>query len=30
VGMCLDLKYSEADIRKMVGGNAARLMGLES
>jgi hypothetical protein len=30
VGMCLDLKYSEADIRKMVGGNAARLMGLKS
>jgi len=30
VGMCLDLKYSEADIRKMVGGNAARLMGLAS
>jgi hypothetical protein len=30
VGMCLDLKYSEIDIRKMVGGNAARLMGLAS
>ena len=30
VGMCLDLKYSEADIRKMIGGNAARLMGLKS
>jgi Family of unknown function (DUF6282) len=30
VGMCLDLKYSEADIRKMTGGNAARLMGLKS
>lgn len=30
VGMCLDLKYSAADIRKMVGGNAARLMGLAS
>jgi hypothetical protein len=29
VGMCLDLGYGEADIRKMVGGNAARLMGLQ-
>jgi hypothetical protein len=29
IGMCLDLKYSEADIRKMIGANAARLMGLE-
>jgi hypothetical protein len=29
VGMCLDLGYGEADIRKMVGGNAARLMGLK-
>ncbi|HVY80090.1 MAG TPA: DUF6282 family protein [Steroidobacteraceae bacterium] len=28
IGMCLDLGYGEADIRKMVGGNAARLMGL--
>ena len=30
IGMCLDLKYSEADIRRMIGGNAARLMGLEA
>ncbi|HEU4623725.1 MAG TPA: DUF6282 family protein [Steroidobacteraceae bacterium] len=28
IGMCLDLGCGEADIRKMVGGNAARLMGL--
>jgi hypothetical protein len=29
LGMCLDLGYSEADIRKMTSGNAARLMGLD-
>lgn len=29
IGMCLDLDYSEDDITKMIGGNAARLMGLE-
>lgn len=29
IGMVLDLGYSEADIRKMIGGNAARLMGLD-
>lgn len=28
IGMLLDLDYSEADIRKMISGNAARLMGL--
>jgi len=28
IGMCVDLGYGEADIRKMIGGNAARLMGL--
>jgi len=28
VGMCLDLGYGDADIRKMLGENAARLMGL--
>jgi hypothetical protein len=28
VGMCIDLGYSDIDIRKMVGGNAARLMGM--
>ena len=28
IGMCLDLDYGETDIRKMIGGNAARLMGL--
>ena len=29
IGMLLDLKYGEADIRKMISGNAARLMGLD-
>lgn len=29
IGMCLDLGYGETDIRKMIGGNAARLMGLD-
>lgn len=29
IGMCLDLGYAEADIRQMIGGNAARLMGLD-
>jgi len=29
IGMVLDLGYSEADIRKMIGGNAARLMGMD-
>ena len=29
IGMCLDLPYSDADIRKMIGGNAARLMGMD-
>ena len=28
IGMCLDLGYGEVDIRKMLGANAARLMGL--
>jgi hypothetical protein len=28
--MCLDLGYSEADIRKMFSTNAAKLFGLES
>jgi hypothetical protein len=30
IGMCLDLGYGETDIRKMIGGNAARLMGLKN
>lgn len=30
VGMCLDLGYGETEIRKMVGGNAARLMGMDT
>jgi hypothetical protein len=30
IGMCLDLGYSETDIRKMISGNAARLMGLDA
>ena len=30
IAMCLDLGYSEADIRKMFSTNAARLFGLES
>jgi hypothetical protein len=29
IGMVLDLGYSDADIRKMIGGNAARLMGMD-
>jgi hypothetical protein len=29
IGMVLDLGYSESDIRKMIGGNAARLMGMD-
>jgi len=29
LGMVLDLGYSESDIRKMIGGNAARLMGMD-
>jgi hypothetical protein len=29
IGMCLDLGYGETDIRKMISGNAARLMGLD-
>lgn len=29
IGLCLDLGYSEADIRKMVSTNAARLFGLD-
>lgn len=29
IGMCLDLGYSEADIRKMVSSNAANLFGLD-
>jgi microsomal dipeptidase-like Zn-dependent dipeptidase len=30
IGMCLDLGYSETDIRKMTSGNAAGLMGLDA
>jgi hypothetical protein len=30
IGMCLDLGYGETDIRKMISGNAARLMGLDA
>lgn len=30
VKMCLEIGYSEADIRRMVGGNACDLMGLET
>ena len=29
IGLVLDLGYSESDIRKMIGGNAARLMGMD-
>lgn len=29
IGMVLDLGYSDSDIRKMIGGNAARLMGMD-
>jgi hypothetical protein len=29
IGMALDLGYSDGDIRKMIGGNAARLMGMD-
>lgn len=29
VGMCLEIGYSEDDIRRMIGGNACALMGLE-
>jgi hypothetical protein len=29
IGMCLDLGYGEADIRKMISSNPARLMGLD-
>jgi hypothetical protein len=27
--MCLEIGYSEDDIRRMIGGNACELMGLE-
>lgn len=30
INMCLDLGHSEENVRKMVGGNAARLMGLDT
>lgn len=30
IGMCLDLGYGETDIRKMISGNAARLVGLDA
>ena len=29
VEMCLDIGYSDAEIRRMIGGNACELMGLE-
>ncbi|MEI9928091.1 MAG: DUF6282 family protein [Sphingomonas sp.] len=30
IGMCIGLGYSDDDIRKMIGGNAARLVGLDA